>query len=291
MSDLKQNKELSKDEITKIMNEMLKIRKNNPIGWRSNSEYADYSSILNNQIQNFPSSFTNERVTGFIYKLSTEDFKKLLIQRLNIARNNPSAWKTNDDYIMITNILNIQVQNYPSVYTEDVVKNLALDAQNESKTLSITFDTESLTRIYLDIMKNDYLMVNETTDIVKSELNNKILERINLLRDPKITSISSEMKASCYNEAVFRFLIFIQREINSDQYILDNIQTKLPSLLDLSTLSLYETIQKQTDARQKIRKNYFDNIVKKNTVFLTLSVLDDIARKANDTNYLIQEFY
>ena len=279
--------ELSSDELKEILGDMLSIRSKFPLEWMNREDYKIYTNILYYQITNYPSNFNNIYVKPFLYKLSDDDFKKIISERIQITLNNPSNYKTDTQYKLLTNIISVQIQNYPSYYTNDKVSELILSVQstiNKNKTM---FDPESLTKIYLDIMKNDYLMLNSSR-ANKVELQSKIKDRVTLLEDSRITSLTPEVRQKSYNDAILKLLVLIKRDINTYEYTLANAETQSMGVTDSDTGNLYMILQKQTKELLDKTKKYYDNIVSHNSIN---STKEKISELANDPTYVITEFY
>jgi len=279
--------ELSSDELKEILGDMLSIRSKFPLEWMNREDYKIYTNILYYQITNYPSNFNNIYVKPFLYKLSDDDFKKIISERIQITLNNPSNYKTDTQYNLLTNIISVQIQNYPSYYTNDKVSELILSVQstiNKNKTM---FDPESLTKIYLDIMKNDYLMLNSSR-ANKVELQSKIKDRVTLLEDSRITSLTPEVRQKSYNDAILKLLVLIKRDINTYEYTLANAETQSMGVTDSDTGNLYMILQKQTKELLDKTQKYYDNIVSHNSIN---STKEKISELANDPTYVITEFY
>jgi hypothetical protein len=279
--------ELSSDELKEILQDMLSIRSQYPLEWMNRKEYKNDADILNYQITNYPSEFNNTYIKPFLYKLSDDDLKKIIAERIQITLNNPSNYKSDTQYNLLTNIISIQIQNYPSYFTNEKVLGLVSSVQstiNKNKTM---FDPESLTKIYLDIMKNDYLMLN-SSKANKVELQSKIKDRVALLEDTRITSLTPEARQYCYNDAILKLLVLIQRDINAYEYTLANAETQSLGVTDSDTANLYVILQKQTKELLDNTQKYFDNIVSHNKINSTKEYISELA---NDPKYVIQEFY
>jgi hypothetical protein len=279
--------ELSSDELKEILGDMLSIRSKFPLEWMNREDYKIYTNILYYQITNYPSNFNNIYVKPFLYKLSDDDLKKIISERIQITLNNPSNYKTDTQYNLLTNIISVQIQNYPSYYTNDKVSELILSVQstiNKNKTM---FDPESLTKIYLDIMKNDYLMLNSSR-ANKVELQSKIKDRVTLLEDSRITSLTPEVRQKSYNDAILKLLVLIKRDINTYEYTLANAETQSMGVTDSDTGNLYMILQKQTKELLDKTQKYYDNIVSHNSIN---STKEKISELANDPTYVITEFY
>jgi len=279
--------ELSSDELKEILQDMLSIRSQYPLEWKNREDYKNYANILYYQITNFPSEFNNIYIKPFLNKLSDDELKKIIADRIQISLNNPSNYKSDPNYNLLTNIISVQIQNYPSYFTNEKVSGLILSVQSSINKNKTMFDPESLTKIYLDIMKNDYLMLNSSR-ANKVELQSKIKDRVALLEDTRITSLTPELRQNSYNDAILKLLVLIKRDINAYEYTLANAETQSLGITDSDTANLYMILQKQTKELLDNTQKYFDNIVSHNRINSTKEYISELA---NDPKYVIQEFF
>jgi hypothetical protein len=279
--------ELSSDELKEILQDMLSIRSQYPLEWKNREDYKNYANILYYQITNFPSEFNNIYIKPFLNKLSDDELKKIIADRIQISLNNPSNYKSDPKYNLLTNIISVQIQNYPSYFTNEKVSGLILSVQSSINKNKTMFDPESLTKIYLDIMKNDYLMLNSSR-ANKVELQSKIKDRVALLEDTRITSLTPELRQNSYNDAILKLLVLIKRDINAYEYTLANAETQSLGVTDSDTANLYMILQKQTKELLDNTQKYYDNIVSHNSIN---SIKEKISELANDPTYVITEFY